>query len=473
MRERDSMPPHSGEAEAGLLGCILCAPAECIPVCLEALHGCGDAFFDPRHRALYEQLVAMHDAQQPTVELVLVAQWLRDREMLDAVGGIQQLSALREDTPSPANLKFFLDVVREKHLLRLVLHTCDRLSARVADAHADVGAFLDNVEKEFVALSHARTAHSTKPFSAIAHAALRELEEAHARGGALSGLSTGLPVLDRMTDGWHGGEMIVIAARPSMGKTSLAMNIAEHAAMVEASPVGVFSLEMSAVSLLKRMLCSQAKVNLRSIGGGGFLTENELRRLHAASTAISGANLFLDDSSGLTVMELRAKARRMVQQHGVRLLVIDYLQLLRSDNARAENRQQEIADISNGIKSLAKELDIPVLVLSQLNRDLDREKRRPRLSDLRESGAIEQDADLVAILHRAQEKDDAPVVENPMLPVPVNLLVAKHRNGPTGDVPLLFYKAFTRFEPAPAVEPDDVPRKAGNGAGVRRAATAV
>jgi len=265
--------------------------------------------------------------------------------------------------------------------------------------------------------------------------------------------------LDKMTSGFHPGEMIVIAARPSMGKTSLAMNIAEHVALEQKLPVGVFSLEMTSESLVLRMLCSRSRVNLRNIRDG-FLAERDFPKLTGAAGKLANAPLFIDDSSGLSILQLRAKARRMAQQHGIKLFVIDYLQLLHSTARRAENRQQEIADISNGVKSLAKELNVPVIVLSQLNRELEKDKnRKPRMSDLRESGSIEQDADLVGLLYKPSSGDDedgAPTGEEQDA-VPVNLLIAKQRNGPTGDVHLTFLKSYTRFENAAKISDEDVP----------------
>jgi replicative DNA helicase len=274
----------------------------------------------------------------------------------------------------------------------------------------------------------------------------------------LTGLGTGFPDFDKMTSGLHEGEMIVIAARPSMGKTSLAMNVAEHVALDLRLPVGVFSLEMTADSLVLRMLCSRARVNLRSIRDG-FLAERDFPKLTGAAGKMANAPLFIDDSSGLSILQLRAKARRMYQQYGIKLFVIDYLQLLHSTARRAENRQQEIADISSGIKALAKELKVPVIVLSQLNRELEKDKnRKPRLSDLRESGAIEQDADLVALLYKPSSDDeDAPAEQEA---APVNLLIAKQRNGPTGDVNLTFLKSYTRFESAAKISSEDIPTDA-------------
>jgi len=292
----------------------------------------------------------------------------------------------------------------------------------------------------------------------LVHRAINTIEDFHKRQGMLTGLGTGFPDFDKMTSGLHEGEMIVIAARPSMGKTSLAMNVAEHVALDLRLPVGVFSLEMTADSLVLRMLCSRARVNLRSIRDG-FLAERDFPKLTGAAGKMANAPLFIDDSSGLSILQLRAKARRMYQQYGIKLFVIDYLQLLHSTARRAENRQQEIADISSGIKALAKELKVPVIVLSQLNRELEKDKnRKPRLSDLRESGAIEQDADLVALLYKPSSDDeDAPAEQEA---APVNLLIAKQRNGPTGDVNLTFLKSYTRFESAAKISSEDIPTDA-------------
>src|SRR5262249_23178795 len=253
--------------------------------------------------------------------------------------------------------------------------------------------------------------------------AINTIEDYHQRQGMLTGLATGFTDLDKMTSGLHGGEMIVIAARPSMGKTSLAMNIAEHVAIDQRLPVGVFSLEMTSESLVLRMLCSRSRVNMRNVREG-FLAERDFPKLTGAAGKLAGSPIFIDDSSGLSILQLRAKARRMHQQYGIKLFVIDYLQLLHSTSKRAENRQQEISDISSGIKALAKELEVPVIVLSQLNREVEREKgRAPRMSDLRESGAIEQDADLIGLLYRPAKDDEEANANNEA--EQINLLIAK------------------------------------------------
>jgi replicative DNA helicase len=278
--------------------------------------------------------------------------------------------------------------------------------------------------------------------------AIEQIEKVYENRGSVTGLPTGFTEFDQMTSGLHQAEMIVIAARPSMGKTALAMNIAEHVALVEGKPVAVFSLEMSSQQLVQRLLCSRAKVNLQRVRNG-FLSERDFPSLTAAASRLAAAKLFIDDSPGLSIAELRAKARRLVASHQVQLLVIDYLQLLRSTSRRAQdNRQIEISEISGGIKSLAKELNIPIIVIAQLNRQPDaraKEGGRPRLSDLRESGSIEQDADVVGLLVRPEyyETDEEAKQEKAG---EAELIIAKQRNGPTGDVPLTFLKEYTRFE---------------------------
>jgi len=342
--------------------------------------------------------------------------------------------------------------------LRKLIQTCSSVVSRVFDFEGDVEALLDEVEKDILHVNESREQNEVKDVKKLVNEALVTIEHFFNRKGELSGVATGFADLDKMTDGLHGGEMIIVAARPSMGKTSLAMNIAEHVALVLGLPVGVFSLEMSASSLVLRMLCSLARVNMRNIRDG-FMSEADFPKLMSASGRLAAAKLLIDDTAGLSILQLRARARRMHQQHGIKLFVIDYLQLLNSTARRAqENRQQEIADISSGVKALAKELNVPVIVLSQLNRELEKDKsRKPRLSDLRESGSIEQDADLVGLLYKPDAGDD----EDGAAPdesegVAVNFLIAKQRNGPTGDVNLTFLKPYTRFESRSKFSDEDV-----------------
>ena len=455
----DRLPPHSIECEQGVLGCALLEPNQCIGECIEKLKDDGKmAFYDLRHQTIYETLAEMFNARH-AIDLITVQQNLKDRQLLDQVGGIAYLSRLQDAVPSAANLSYYLDHVREKYLLRKLIATCSGVVGKVYDYEGEVEALLDEVEKEILHVNESRAQTGMVPINTLVHNAIETIENYFGRQGQLGGISTGFTDLDKMTDGLHGGEMIIVAARPSMGKTSLAMNIAEHVAMELKLPVGVFSLEMSAASLILRMMCSLARVNLRSIREG-FMGESDFPKLTNAAGRLSASKLFIDDTAGLSILQLRARARRMAQQHGIKLFVIDYLQLCNSTARRAqENRQQEIADISSGIKALAKELNVPIIVLSQLNRELEKDKsRKPRLSDLRESGSIEQDADLVGLLYKPNAGDDedgAAVEESDG--IPVNFLIAKQRNGPTGDVHLTFLKPYTRFESAAKFSDEDVP----------------
>lgn len=453
----DRLPPHAPEAEQGVLGCVLLSPNDCLGLCIEKLKTGPEVFYDLRHQTIYSALIEMYDRRE-AIDLITLQQRLKDKQLLDQIGGIPYLSALQDAVPSAANLSYYLEIVLEKYLLRKMIQTCTEVVGRVYDYEGEVDALMDEVERDVLRISESRAHGGTQTIKQLVHSAIGTVENYFNRQGVLGGLATGFADLDRMTDGLHGGEMIVIAARPSMGKTSLAMNIAEHVVLANKIPVGVFSLEMTAESLVLRMLCSNARVNLRNIREG-FMTEADFPKLTSAAGRMSNAPLFIDDTPALSILQLRARARRLWQQYGIKLFVVDYLQLLHSTARRSqENRQQEIADISSGIKALAKELDVPVIVLSQLNRELEREKnRKPRLSDLRESGAIEQDADVVGLLYKpSAEDEDAGGAEEPD-GVPVNLLIAKQRNGPTGDVNLTFLKPYTRFESAAKVSDDDVP----------------
>ena len=454
----DRLPPHSPEAEQGVLGCALLSPNECLGECIEKLKDNGqEVFYDLRHQTIYETLAAMFNTRE-AIDVITVQQRLKDKQLLDQVGGIAYLSQLQDAVPSAANLSYYLDIVKEKFLLRKMIQTCTEVVGRVYDYEGDVDALMDEVERDVLRISESRAQSDSLTTKELVGKAIGTIENFFSRKGALTGLGTGYADLDRMTDGLHGSEMVVIAARPSMGKTSLAMNIVENVVLEQKLPVGVFSLEMSAEALVMRMMCSIARVNLRSIREG-FMSEADFPKLTNAAGRLANSKLFIDDSAGLSILQLRARARRLHQMHGVKLFVVDYLQLLHSTARRSqENRQQEISDISSGLKALAKELKVPVLVLSQLNRELERDKsRKPRLSDLRESGAIEQDADLVGLLYKpsAGEDDDGNMEE--VDGVPVNLLIAKQRNGPTGDVNLTFLKSYTRFESAAKVSDEDVP----------------
>lgn len=451
----DRLPPHSIEAEQSVLGAILHDARNAMPLAIEKLRRGGETFYDLRHQALFDVLAEMYDRQE-LIEATAVQQYLKDRNQLEALGGMPYIAGLMNCAGS---VEYYGEIVREKFILRKLIQTCTSAIANVYDHQGEVDGLLDQVESEILEIGQERVTNKSPTIKELVHKSMAMMEAAHLREGALEGLSSGFPDLDKMNGGFKGGEMIVIAGRPSMGKTALAMNIAEHVAVELKEPVGIFSLEMSGVSLTTRAICSNGRVNNRSLRDG-FLAERDFGKLTTASGKIANSKLHIDDAAGLSIMQLRAKARRMYQQHGIKLFVIDYLQLLNAKGAKFDNRQQEIAQISNGIKALAKELNVPVIVLAQLNRELEKDKnRKPRLSDLRESGAIEQDADLVGLLYKPEreETEDEPDETDAL---PVNLLIAKQRNGPTGDVFLTFLKSYTRYESRSKVS--DVPHESSN-----------
>jgi replicative DNA helicase len=457
MTKVDRLPPHSDEAEQGVLGCILLSPNDCLGECIEKFKPGHEVFYDLRHQTLFQTLVAMFDEKQ-AIDIITLQQRLKDKGNMENVGGLAYLCTLPDVVPSAANLQYYLDIVLEKYLLRKMVQTCTGIVGRVFDYEGEVDALLDEVERDVLQIAQERVQGTEMKIKDLVNRAIDTIEQLHQSKGLMTGITTGFGDFDRMTTGLHGGEMIVVAARPSMGKTSLAMNIAEHVALDLKQPVGVFSLEMTADQLILRMLCSRARVNMRNVRDG-FLAERDFHKLTGVAGKLANAPLYIDDTGGLAILQLRAKARRMWQQYGVKLFVIDYLQLLHSPSRRAENRQQEIAEISGGIKALAKELSVPIIVLSQLNRELEKRGpgERPRMSDLRESGAIEQDADLVGLLYREVKdgEDDTDAATREALSI--KLFIAKQRNGPTGDVDLTFLKAYTRFESAAKVSAEDAP----------------
>jgi replicative DNA helicase len=435
--------PHSVEAEQGVLGSMLISPREIIAECVEKIN--EEYFYVPAHQTIYVVLVELWNAGQG-IDLITFTQVLRDRNLLETVGGAAAVTSLFTFVPTAANVTYYLEIVRDKYILRQIIAACTESVRRSFEEQDEVHNLLDEVEQKIFSVGEDRFKGQVLTMKDQVMEAIEAIEKLYERRGGITGISTGFAELDRMTNGLHESEMIVIAARPSMGKTALAMNIAEHVAINEKLPVAVFSLEMSSQQLVQRLLCSRARVNLQKVRDG-FLAERDFPSLTAAASKLAEAQIFIDDTAGLSILELRAKARRLKAQKDIKLLVVDYLQLLRSTTRRAQdNRQLEISEISAGLKGIAKELKIPVIVLAQLNRQPEaRTGGKPRLSDLRESGSIEQDADLVGLLVRPEiyEEDEDARAEKAG---EAELIIAKQRNGPVGEIALTFLKEFTRFE---------------------------
>ena len=349
-------PPHSVEAEQGVLGSMLISPRETIAECVEKIN--EEYFYVPAHRTIYDVLVDLWNAGQ-AIDLITFTQVLRDRNLLDSVGGAAFVTNLFTFVPTAANVQYYLEIVRDKYILRQIISAATESVRRAYEEQDEVDSLLDEVEQRIFDVGEDRFKGQMLSMKDHAMQAIETIEKLYERKGSITGISTGFVEFDRMTSGLHPSEMVVIAARPSMGKTALAMNIAEYVAINEKLPVGVFSLEMSSQQLVQRLLCSRARVNLQRVRDG-FLGERDFPSLTAAASKLAEAKIFIDDSASLSILELRAKARRLKAQQDVQLFIIDYLQLLRSTSRRAQdNRQLEISEISAGLKALAKELKIP------------------------------------------------------------------------------------------------------------------
>jgi replicative DNA helicase len=436
--------PASEEAEQHVIACCLLDGTDTISRCLEARIA-PEAFYWPSNQVLFQVIVELYQ-KSPPVTLEMLAEELRTRRLLDQVGGFAYLMQVTSRIPTTAHAGYFIEKVREKHLLRELIRAA---TGAVEQAYTFTGGleeFVDKVEQDLFKVTQDRVSDSAQEIKEAIKDANTVIAKLLMKKGELTGVTSGFKDLDAMTFGFQRQEMIVIAARPSMGKTSFALNIAEAAAMPkpgrEPVPTLIFSLEMSSSQLALRMLCSRSRVNMKLLRDGLVGRDGrEVNALGQAAEEFKKTPILIDDSSALTIMEMRAKARRIYARRKLGLIIVDYLQLLNGTDPRAP-REQQVAEVSRGLKAMAKELDLPVLVLSQLNRSSEKENRTPRLSDLRESGSIEQDADVVIMLSRPKDSDEKfQTAANA-----ADLIVAKQRNGPVGDLKLTFLQEITRFE---------------------------
>jgi replicative DNA helicase len=437
--------PSAADMERCVISCMMQAPDFAIGLAMEKLT--PEHFSIEAHSIIYDTVVRQFDMGKP-VDPPSIIRLLYDRSLIEKMGGPAIISEIYTASPNPAHVVHYAEQVQQKAILRNIIKACSDCIGRAFDDQENVGPLLDEVESKILGIREAEEAKKgTLTMKERVFKAIDELEQLAANPNAINGLTTGLEVFDRMTGGMHSGEMIIIAARPSMGKTSLAMNIVEHVAVELKKPCAVFSLEMTADSLVQRLICARARINMRQLMSGQFLNKGDFQQMTRAASQLAESNIIIDDTPALSILDLRSKARRFKKLYGIEMIAIDYLQLCRSTSKRAaDNRQQEIAEISSGIKALAKELSLPVIVLAQLNRGPEsRGGGKPKLSDLRESGSIEQDADVVGLLYRPEyyAEDDEERAENSGL---AELLIAKQRNGPTGGIPLTFLKEFMRFE---------------------------
>ena len=434
------LPPQNIEAEQSVLGGIL-IENEAINKVLEILT-VGD-FYRDSHQRIFNALVDLSERDEPA-DLVTLTNELRKANQLDSIGGASYLASLTDSVPTAANVEYYANIVKEKAILRRLIETSTDIITQSYEDRGDVEGFLDEAERAIFEISERRVKPSFYSIRDIVKESFKTIERLFGKKELITGVPSGFKDLDRMTAGFQPSDLIIVAGRPSMGKTALCLNLAQYAAIEKKIPVAIFSLEMSKEQLVIRMLCSEAQVEgtrLRT----GFLSESDWPKLTLAAGNLSEASIFIDDTAALTVLELRAKGRRLKSEHGLGMLIVDYLQLMKG-RSKVESRQQEISEISRSLKALAKELNIPVIAVSQLSRraeDPQRIERRPQLSDLRESGAIEQDADLILFIYRDELYNRAE--DNPNKGI-AEVIIGKQRNGPTGTVKLAFLDKFTAFK---------------------------
>ena len=431
--------PSNLDAERSILGAIL-LDNSALNTAIESIK--PEDFFLPQHRQVFNQMIALGEAQQ-AIDLVTLTEELHRRGELESSGGAPYLASLADGVPRVSNVEHYARIVKEKAMLRNLIHTTHNIQQKAFEAEEGADMILDGAESSIFALAEDRVKAGLVPIKEIVQQSFDRLEKIFREGKSITGISTGYGELDKLLSGLQPSELLILAARPSQGKTALALNLAENIALRGGQPVAIFSLEMSKESLLQRLVASVAQVDAHKFRTG-HLNREDWRRMTDALSTISSAPLWVDDAGGTTVLEIGAKARRLKRDKGLELLVVDYLQLI-SGRGRFNSRQEEVASISRGLKGLAKELKIPVLVLSQLTRAPERDERGPQLSDLRESGAIEQDADVVMFIYRPNwGKMDLTPEERDM----ADIIIAKQRNGPTDRVKFVFRSRLTRFEEA-------------------------
>jgi replicative DNA helicase len=435
----DRLPPQSLEAEQSVLGAILIDRDAVVEVA-EFLRPAD--FYRQAHAQIYTAVIELFERREP-IDIVTVAETLERSSELEAVGGRAYLSSLSNSTPTAVHAVQYARIVERKAVLRNLIGAAGRIAGIGYEDPAEIQEAIDRAEAELFAVSQKRLESGFSKLDSLLHQAYDRLDYLHAHRGEINGVRSGFTDLDALTTGLQKSDLIVVAARPSVGKTSFALNIAEHAAVREKKSVGDFSLEMSKEQLVLRLLSSVANIDSQRLRSG-FLEELDFARIAPAMNALSEAPMYIDDTPSISTMELRTKARRLQAEAGLDLVIVDYLQLMQAATTnRDANRVQEVSEISRGLKALARELSVPVIALSQLSRQPEmRESKEPRLSDLRESGAIEQDADLVLFLYREKERAGE---EQDADGEVINLKLAKHRNGPTGDLQLWFKKRQTRF----------------------------
>ena len=433
----DRIPPQNIEAEQAVLGAML-IEREAISKVAEFLR--PEDCYREAHRLIFNAMLELYN-KNDAVDMVTIIEFLRKGDKLEAAGGISYITSLANSVPTAANVLYHAKIVEEKALLRQLINAATNIASLGYEASEEVTSILDTAEKTILSVSSRRMGGEFTPIKTIIFDAFTKIEELYASKGSITGLSTGFKDLDRLTSGLQPSDLILIAARPSMGKTAFVLNIAQHIGIKEKKAVAFFSLEMSKEQLVQRMLCAESTIDSQRLRIGE-LEPNDWTKLVSGADRLSAAPIFIDDTSGITVMEMRSKCRRLKIEYDLKLIIIDYLQLMQGSSKKgSENRQQEISEISRSLKGLAREIGVPVIALSQLSRSVEsRQVKKPMLSDLRESGSLEQDADIVAFLYR----DDYYNPDSEQKNI-TEVIIAKHRNGPVDTIQLFFHKQFTKF----------------------------
>ncbi|WP_318616554.1 replicative DNA helicase [Sporosarcina sp. YIM B06819] len=432
----DRIPPHNNEAEQSVIGAIFLEPQALITAAELLI---PEDFYRMAHQKIFETMIILSDKGQ-AIDVVTVTEELSAKKELEDVGGISYLMEIANSVPTAANIVHYARIVEEKALLRRLIRVATSI---VEDGYAredEVEALLSEAEKKMMEVSNRKNAGDFRHIKDVLVETYDNIELLHTRKGDVTGIPTGFTDLDKMTAGFQRNDLIILAARPSVGKTAFALNVAQNVATKTDENVAIFSLEMGAEQLVMRMLCAEGNIDAQVMRTGALEAE-DWRKLTMAMGSLSNAGIFIDDSSGIRVNEIRSKCRRLQQEHGLGMIIIDYLQLISGSGRAGENRQQEVSEISRSLKGLARELKVPVIALSQLSRGVEqRQDKRPMMSDLRESGSIEQDADIVSFLYREDYYDKE--TENQNI---IEIIIAKQRNGPTGTVSLAFAKEYNKF----------------------------
>ena len=442
---QDRVPPQNIEAEQSVLGAML-IEKEAIPKVMEILRDTD--FYREAHRVIFNAMLELYNKNE-AVDMITVTEILKRDNKLEDVGGIAYVTSLANTVPTAANVTYHASIIEEKSILRQLVSVSTQIASMGYEANDDVKNIIDSAESKILEISNRKKTADFTPINEIVLDSFKSIEALMGNKNGLTGLPTGFEDLDNLTSGLHGSDFIILAARPSMGKTAFALNVVQNVAIRAAKKVGgapktvaFFSLEMSKEPLVQRMLCAEANIDSQRLRIGELRDEDWAMLINTADT-LSSANIYIDDTAGITAMDMRSRARRLKAEHGLDLIVVDYLQLMQGSGKKnnSGDRQQEVSEISRSLKALARELDVPVIALSQLSRSVEaRQVKRPMLSDLRESGSLEQDADIVAFLYREDYYN--PETENKNI---TELIIAKHRNGPVDTVNLFFHKQYTKF----------------------------